>query len=199
MPSADEDVPMQMLSPPRKVQKTDKTAAAHAALTIQLSLPDYEQVSDEIRKEGGRTNRNEQHLEKLLEVTLRNMNMPEMSLWQYFRRQSAIDGVISHFGVNLQTSHERRRDEIERLERAGTGRMVHTGLLLCPILAEEKFLLQEVGAIFRRDAGELKAMASEILKTVADMSKLKHYEVSIIEGFVTCVVHVIGSRHLHVR
>ena len=55
--------------------------------------------------------------------------------------------------------------------------MVHSVLVEFPILVEEKFLLQEAALMFKRDACQLKAAASEALKTVEKLSNLTQYEV----------------------
>ena len=55
--------------------------------------------------------------------------------------------------------------------------MVHTCLEKCPVLGEEKYLLQEVAKMFNTEASQLKAAASQTLKTVESMSKLSTYEV----------------------
>ena len=81
------------------------------------------------------------------------------------------------FLVFTQVTHERRREEIVSLEAEGTKRMVHTCLEKCPVLGEEKYLLQEVAKMFNTEASQLKAAASQTLKTVESMSKLSTYEV----------------------
>ena len=79
----------------------------------------------------------------------------------------------------FQQTHVPRREAIAQWEEERTERMTNTCLQEFPILAEEKFLLDELSRMYHKDERELKTKCTETLRKMVQNAKHNKHEVTI--------------------